>query len=221
MVFRCIQNRRNQRNCQGAIDTSLLTSSTSNVLRTYAQGPIAQNGGVLRYDLPLADGQYNIRLIFLEPTANGPNQRKFDIALQGQTVLSNFDIFADTAPFEKPPPSPLHLMPAQGSGLQLTLTNRLPSNAAILSAIEITQINPLPSSTFHRIEFSSDDGASWTAIGDVPVNRFGESQFVWNATTTTSGNTGRFRATVISDGVPSIQKISSPFSISNTETLTL
>ncbi len=67
----------------GTIDTSLLTSiPPSNVLRTYAQGPISQNGGVLRYDLPLPDGQYNIRLIFLEPTANGPNQRKFDIAFK-------------------------------------------------------------------------------------------------------------------------------------------
>jgi len=44
----------------------------------------------------LKDGSYTIRLYFIEPNHTVPGARVFDVALQGETVLKNFDIRADT-----------------------------------------------------------------------------------------------------------------------------
>ncbi len=207
----------------GTIDTSLLASPPpSSVLQTYSQSPISQNGGSIQYDVPLPDGNYNIRLLFVEPTANGPNQRKFDIVLQGQTVLANYDIFADTGGVRKATAKSFTFTATQGAGLQLELINRLSSNAALVSGIEVTSVNPsAPATLAANLEFSPDDGASWTTIAtDVPMGRFGDGTFMWNATTETAGHTGRFRITAVSDGVPTnVQSESAqPFSIANAGT---
>jgi hypothetical protein len=41
---------------------------------------------------PAPERHYTVRLHFLEPDAIGPGQRVFDVALQGETVLPNFDV---------------------------------------------------------------------------------------------------------------------------------
>ena len=40
--------------------------------------------------------QYTVRLLFAEPDQVGPGERVFSVALQGQTVLSDFDIARET-----------------------------------------------------------------------------------------------------------------------------
>jgi hypothetical protein len=44
----------------------------------------------------LKPGTFNVRLYFIEPKHTVPDARVFDVALQGEPVLRNFDIFADT-----------------------------------------------------------------------------------------------------------------------------
>jgi hypothetical protein len=47
------------------------------------------------YNLPLKSGNYIVRLHFVEHTYNAVNQRLFDVAAEGVTVLSGFDIWAN------------------------------------------------------------------------------------------------------------------------------
>ena len=54
------------------------------------------NGVGFTYVIPQlkAGGTYNVRLHFAESTATGIGQRLFNVAINGTTVLSNFDVFA-------------------------------------------------------------------------------------------------------------------------------
>ncbi len=199
----------------GTIDTSLVTNPPpSAVLSTFVQGPTNQSVATTRYDVPMPDGNYNIRLFFVDPFANGPNQRKFDVVLQGQTVLTNFDIFAEAGAIRKAIAKSFSFTASQGTGLHLELNNRLASGfGSIISGIEITKaVASAPASFAANLEFSADNGQNWSTIAtNVPMNRFGEGNFNWNATTQTNGNSGRFRVTAVSDGVPSVQHVSQPF----------
>jgi hypothetical protein len=52
------------------------------------------NDKYLSYDLPVANGNYNLTLKFAELYFSGAGQRVFDVVVNGQTVLPNFDIVA-------------------------------------------------------------------------------------------------------------------------------
>ena len=59
---------------------------------------VSSGTGLRRLELPLVGrgqvpGQYRVRLHFVELVNDRPGQRVFDIKLQGQTVLENFDVF--------------------------------------------------------------------------------------------------------------------------------
>jgi len=47
-----------------------------------------------RYVFNLPSGVYQVDILEAETSASGANQRRFDVFLQGQKVLQNFDIFA-------------------------------------------------------------------------------------------------------------------------------
>jgi hypothetical protein len=203
----------------GAIDTSLVPNPPPlAVLSTFVQGPSNQVTST-RYDVPLPDGSYNIRLIFVDPVSVAVNQRKFDVLLQGQTVLPNYDIFAEVGTVRKAVAKSFSFNATQGTGLQLELITRLTNGfgfGSIISGIEVTKANPTPSTLTANLEFSPDNGANWTTIAtNLSTNRFGEGSFNWNATTETIGNTGRFRITAVSNGVPSVQHVGQPISVAN------
>ena len=44
----------------------------------------------------LREGSFTVRLYFIEPKHTAQGARIFDVALQGHTVLRDFDIIADT-----------------------------------------------------------------------------------------------------------------------------
>ena len=50
------------------------------------------NTGPLSYQFSVPNGNYTVTLKFAELYFNSPNQRVFSVAINGQTVLSNFDI---------------------------------------------------------------------------------------------------------------------------------
>ena len=51
-------------------------------------------GSTVTYSLAIPDGTYNVRLHFAELAYNAAGQRRFNVALEGATVLTNFDIWA-------------------------------------------------------------------------------------------------------------------------------
>jgi glucose/arabinose dehydrogenase len=55
---------------------------------------INEHSTVFRYDIPLSNGNYVVRLHFAELFFNAPGVRRFGVAVQGTPVLSNFDIYA-------------------------------------------------------------------------------------------------------------------------------
>jgi hypothetical protein len=50
--------------------------------------------GTFHYDFPVPNGSYAVNLKFSESYVNGPGQRQFDVAINGKTVLADFDIFS-------------------------------------------------------------------------------------------------------------------------------
>ena len=50
--------------------------------------------GDFRYDLPAANGDYTVKLKFAEPVFNAAGQRLFNVKINGQQVLTSFDVFA-------------------------------------------------------------------------------------------------------------------------------
>ena len=49
--------------------------------------------GMSGYDLPMSEGQYDVTLHMMEPWATGTGQRVFDVALEGDVVLDNLDLY--------------------------------------------------------------------------------------------------------------------------------
>ncbi len=106
-----------------SVDVSGVTNPPPvSVLQSFSQAN-GSTGESMRYDIPLADGNYQIRLFFVDPTATAANQRRFNVTLQGQTVLANYDIFADAGATRKAVAKTFNLTASQGSGLSLELVN--------------------------------------------------------------------------------------------------
>lgn len=56
--------------------------------------PVAAGQVAFTYTIPVANGNYTVRLHFVELNKNGPGLRKFDVNIEGGTKeLTNFDIF--------------------------------------------------------------------------------------------------------------------------------
>jgi hypothetical protein len=50
--------------------------------------------GNFAYNIPIANGSYNVTLKFAEIYWTAAGERTFDVSMQGQPVLSNLDIYA-------------------------------------------------------------------------------------------------------------------------------
>src|SRR6266508_1708507 len=55
---------------------------------------INEHSTAFHYDIPVANGNYVVRLHFAELFFNAPGVRRFNVAIQGAQALSNFDIYA-------------------------------------------------------------------------------------------------------------------------------
>jgi len=55
---------------------------------------INEHSTAFHYDIPVANGNYVVRLHFAELFFNAPGVRRFNVAIQGAQALSNFDVYA-------------------------------------------------------------------------------------------------------------------------------
>src|SRR4029077_6377358 len=53
----------------------------------------------LRYNIPVVNDTYTVTLYFAEIFFNAPGERVFNVSIEGQTVLQNFDIWAVAGQF--------------------------------------------------------------------------------------------------------------------------
>jgi parallel beta-helix repeat protein len=95
------------------------------------------NYGQLNYNFPVANGNYTVNLKFAETYMNGPGQRAFSIMINGQTVQSNFDIFAAAGGANKAVDKSFPVTVTGGSiSIQMTSSVENPT----VSGIEILQV---------------------------------------------------------------------------------
>jgi hypothetical protein len=97
----------------------------------------SQRYGNFSYVVPnLTSGaSYTIRLHFAEFIQNGPGLRTFSVAINGTTVLSNFDVFATAGGFEKALTESFTTTADSSGKITLVFTNG--NNNAILNGLEV------------------------------------------------------------------------------------
>ncbi len=156
-------------------------------------------GNRLMYELPVADGTYNVRLHFAEPSNIAAGSRIFDIFLNDARVQNDFDIVAVTgAPYQATTLTVTGTATG-GTGLRLELVNETANYGAILAGMEVTSTNPdgVASPTVD-LEWSADGGSSFTTIATgLAMDRFGSGNYVFTAPVET--DQGRVRV-VAHDG---------------------
>src|SRR5690606_41292493 len=155
------------------------------------------------WSLPVADGQYTVRLHFVEPFSL-VSGRRIDIELQGATVLAGFDPGAAAGGVNRAVVREFTVDVSAGAGMERALVNQGTNRGAVLSGIEILRINPdgVGNPTV-ALDLSTDGGASWTALAaGLEVDRFGYGSYVWTVGPETVGNTALIRARAEVDGEP-------------------
>jgi hypothetical protein len=70
-------------------------STTNSIAGTSAPRVFqTERWGTFAYNIPVANGNYNVNLNFAELVVTGPGQRQFNVSINGAQVLTNFDIYA-------------------------------------------------------------------------------------------------------------------------------
>ena len=101
-------------------------------------------GSDMTYTLKVPPGPYLVTLYFCEIYVGGPGSRKFDVNIQGTTVLSDFDIFAVAGGGFKAVSRTFQVSVAQGNDLVIKLISRV-NNAKVLAIqVNSSAVSPTP-----------------------------------------------------------------------------
>ena len=176
------------------VDTSHVTNPAPQAV--YQSMAFANNGyDRLSYTLPVPDGTYTIRLDFAESQVNTAGYRTFDIWLQGQTVRSSYDVVADAGAWHTATALSFTVIAAGGTGILLELVSV--KQQAILSGIELTQVNPSGvAAPTASLALSIDNGQTWQPLASgLALDSSGNGTYLWTPTVQTSGNTALIRVT--------------------------
>ncbi len=121
------------------------TAETGSPIAGTSDDPLYQSEryGDFGYQFPVPNGPYTVTLKFAEFYWNSAGQRVFDVLLEGQPVLSNFDILAQVAPNTALD----RIFTANVSDGSLTIEFRTRVDNAKLSALEILPGTAVPSLT--------------------------------------------------------------------------
>ncbi len=117
----------------GAASTSAgIAGTTDDAL--YQSYDLFNNGSGYKFDV--ANGTYQVTLKMVEDWANAAGQRKFDVRIEGATVLSAFDIFASCGAFTACDRTFAASVSDGQLNIQFTMNGG--ANYATVSAIEVT-----------------------------------------------------------------------------------
>ena len=179
-------------------------------------------GGSGKYVIPVVDGTYQVSLIFEDPYSNGIGQRVFNILANGVTEVASYDIYKAAGAANKATEVTFDVSASGGTGLTLALQSI--TNYTVLSGIEISRVNPAPTTWTASAEVSYDGGNSWTTIATgLALNSLGAGSFSFTPTqATTTGllqivaTNGQQTVSDISQGTFSVAPAGSNFYISTT-----
>jgi hypothetical protein len=96
-------------------------------------------GSRVTYNLDIPDGRYHVRLHFADLFSSGTGKRIFDVRIEGQTVLPNYDIIAAAGGPKRAVAELFENVEVTG-GLQLEVLAKL--NTAQFNAIEVWTAGP-------------------------------------------------------------------------------
>ena len=154
-----------------------------------------RSGERIQYHLPVADGQYTLRLHLQEPSLTAVvGSRVSDIVLQGETVGEDYDILEQAGERQTAVIAEFSVSATDGQGIDLELQSKT-DWLAVLSGIELLQGNPqgTPSPTVD-VELSVDNGTSWTTLAsDVPLDNHARGSYTWTPEVSTEGNDALIR----------------------------
>jgi len=130
------------------------------------------------YQFPVPDGTWTVTLKFAETSTaiTGTGQRKFNVNINGQTVLSNYDITADVG-LRVPVDKTFEATASGTSGIRIQFTTVLRN--AIVSAIEVvpksrpvTQAPACPGPTFTiQSPKTLIVGSTWTVLNPCYIHQ--------------------------------------------------
>ncbi len=147
------------------------------------------NGSPFSYQIPVTNGQYLVNLNFAEIYWNQPGKRVFNVNLEGQSILQNFDIWSQVGQNRALTKS---AQTTVNDGVLNIDFSALVDNAEITS-IEILKVSdPLPPTIAGAIAFSApsfsvnEDG---TSLAAVTVTRTGGSSGAVSVVVTPSNGT--------------------------------
>ena len=92
-----------------------------------AMGPPSVRVGTFTYRAAVPDGVYRLDFAFTDAYRTAPNQRLFDVAVNGLKVLANFDIFATAGGLNREVRKTFTVTASGGAGLAIAFTP-IPSN---------------------------------------------------------------------------------------------
>ncbi len=95
-----------------------------------------REGTSFSYSIPVANGQYTVRLHFAECQYAAAGQRRFNVTLKGTTALTNFDPFAAAGAANKPV-TKTFAVTVTGGKVDLGFNSALPGRNAGVAAIEV------------------------------------------------------------------------------------
>lgn len=95
--------------------------------------------GTFGYKFDLSNGLYDVTLHFSEVGWTAPNQRLFNVSIEGTQVLANYDIFAEVG-HDAATSKTFYSVNVQDGQLNIDFTTVV--NAAIISAIQISPARP-------------------------------------------------------------------------------
>ena len=91
-----------------------------------------------------ATGNYTVRLYFAEPDDVAAGERVFDVALQGEVVLSDFDVVSEAGGARKTVVKSFDGVMANGDGQLVVTFNATGDAKPIMNGIEVVQELPEP-----------------------------------------------------------------------------
>ncbi|HLH17200.1 MAG TPA: malectin domain-containing carbohydrate-binding protein [Bryobacteraceae bacterium] len=159
--------------------------------------------GDFTYSIPVPNGTYNVKLLFAEIQYTGQGQRVFNVAINGATVLSNFDILAHVAPLT-PLPEQFTATVTNGT-LNLSFTGV--TRRALVNAIQVSPASgssvstpsggtstggtppsgtPALAISVSTLSFSATAGGGNPAAQSVSVSNSGSGTMSWTASSNQS-----------------------------------
>ncbi len=183
----------------------------------------ATAGQQLNFALPVENGSYTLTLYFADPSANAAGQRVFDIVANGQTLQANYDIFAAAntqfGDGSHAVSLSFNVTVAGGAGLTLDFVNASGFFGALVNGIALEQANAgVTTAPTATVQVSTDGGTTWTQVASaVPINAYGQGQYIWTVNQTSNGNTALVRVLSSTGGTQptAVTGTSQPFLLAN------